>query len=119
MITLYGLCIRRHLEDVYDLCWSPDGTALISGSVDQSVILWSLDLSVEGASGGTCKSVVLRDHKHYVQGVAWDPLGVYVASLSSDRSCRIYKMATNQCVVTLSKVDKCHLFQVGTVAFIA
>ncbi|VDK34795.1 unnamed protein product [Taenia asiatica] len=103
--------LRRHLEDVYDLCWSPDGTALISGSVDQSVILWSLDLSVEGASGGTCKSVVLRDHKHYVQGVAWDPLGIYVASLSADRSCRIYKVATNQCVVTLSKVDKCHLFQ--------
>ncbi|CDS37368.1 chromatin assembly factor 1 subunit b [Echinococcus multilocularis] len=103
--------LRRHLEDVYDLCWSPDDTAFISGSVDQSVILWNLDLSVEGTSSGTCKSVVLRDHKHYVQGVAWDPLGVYVASLSSDRSCRIYKVATNHCVITLSKVDKCHLFQ--------
>ncbi|VDM31609.1 unnamed protein product [Hydatigera taeniaeformis] len=106
--------LRRHLEDVYDLCWSPDGTALISGSVDQSVILWHLDLSAEVTSSGICKSVVLRDHKHYVQGVAWDPLGVYVVSLSSDRSCRIYKVATNQCVATLSKVEKCHLFQDDT-----
>lgn len=29
-------------------------------------------------------------HFHYVQGVAWDPLAKYVASLSSDRTCRIY-----------------------------
>lgn len=32
----------------------------------------------------------LDSHAHYVQGVAWDPLGKYVASLSSDRTCRIY-----------------------------
>lgn len=32
----------------------------------------------------------LDAHAHYVQGVAWDPLGKYVASLSSDRTCRIY-----------------------------
>lgn len=33
---------------------------------------------------------ILDGHFHYVQGVAWDPLSKYVASLSSDRSCRIY-----------------------------
>lgn len=33
---------------------------------------------------------ILDGHFHYVQGVAWDPLEKYVASLSSDRSCRIY-----------------------------
>lgn len=32
----------------------------------------------------------LDTHAHYVQGVAWDPLGKYVASLSSDRTCRVY-----------------------------
>lgn len=32
----------------------------------------------------------LDAHAHYVQGVAWDPLGKYVSSLSSDRTCRIY-----------------------------
>jgi chromatin assembly factor 1 subunit B len=32
----------------------------------------------------------LDAHLHYVQGVTWDPLGQYVASLSSDRTCRIY-----------------------------
>ena len=33
---------------------------------------------------------ILDAHLHYVQGVAWDPAGQYVASLSSDRTCRIY-----------------------------
>lgn len=32
----------------------------------------------------------MDSHCHYVQGVAWDPLAKYVASLSSDRTCRIY-----------------------------
>lgn len=33
---------------------------------------------------------ILDAHFHYVQGVAWDPLGKYAASFSSDRTCRIY-----------------------------
>lgn len=32
----------------------------------------------------------LEGHLHYVQGVAWDPLGQYIASMSSDRTCKIY-----------------------------
>ena len=28
---------------------------------------------------------VIADHHHYVQGVAWDPLGEFVATQSSDR----------------------------------
>jgi WD40 repeat protein len=32
----------------------------------------------------------LVGHRHYVQGVAWDPLGYWVASQSADRTARIY-----------------------------
>lgn len=31
-----------HPKDVLDLEWSPDGTALISGSVDNNCIIWSV-----------------------------------------------------------------------------
>lgn len=31
------------------------------------------------------KLCTLDDHKSYVQGVTWDPLGQYVATLSCDR----------------------------------
>jgi chromatin assembly factor 1 subunit B len=33
---------------------------------------------------------ILNDHQHFVQGVAWDPAGKFIASFSSDRTCRIY-----------------------------
>ncbi|KAI9074797.1 hypothetical protein K1719_043221 [Acacia pycnantha] len=74
--------LRSHHKDILDLQWSPDGTFLISGSVDNSCIIWDI-------SKGT-NLQTLDAHAHYVQGVAWDPLGKYVASLSSDRTCRIY-----------------------------
>ncbi|KAK4416717.1 Chromatin assembly factor 1 subunit FAS2 [Sesamum alatum] len=71
-----------HRKDVLDLQWSTDGAYLISGSVDNTCIIWD-------ANKGSVHQI-LDAHFHYVQGVAWDPLGKYAASLSSDRTCRIY-----------------------------
>ncbi|XP_021713903.1 chromatin assembly factor 1 subunit FAS2-like [Chenopodium quinoa] len=71
-----------HRKDVLDLQWSRNGAYLISGSVDNSCIIWD-------AEKGSVHQI-LDGHQHYVQGVAWDPLSKFVASLSSDRTCRIY-----------------------------
>lgn len=71
-----------HRKDVLDLQWSNDGAHLISGSVDNTCIIWD-------ARKGSVHHI-LDGHCHYVQGVAWDPLMKYAASLSSDRTCRIY-----------------------------
>ncbi|KAB2005159.1 hypothetical protein ES319_D11G250000v1 [Gossypium barbadense] len=71
-----------HRKDVLDLQWSTDGAFLISGSVDNSCIIWDVN------KGSVHQ--ILDGHFHYVQGVAWDPLSKYVASLSSDRTCQIY-----------------------------
>ncbi|XP_071715256.1 chromatin assembly factor 1 subunit FAS2-like [Rutidosis leptorrhynchoides] len=71
-----------HRKDVLDLEWSTDGLFLFSGSVDNSCIIWDVN---KGAV-----HQILDGHFHYVQGVAWDPINKYVASLSSDRTCRIY-----------------------------
>lgn len=71
-----------HRKDVLDLQWSRNGSYLISGSVDNSCIIWD-------AEKGSVHQI-LDSHLHYVQGVAWDPLLKYVASISSDRTCRIY-----------------------------
>lgn len=35
--------LRGHLEDVYDLSWSPDSKSLISGGVDNKAIIWDID----------------------------------------------------------------------------
>ncbi|XVF14910.1 hypothetical protein REPUB_Repub09cG0101800 [Reevesia pubescens] len=71
-----------HHKDVPDLQWSTDGAFLVSGSVDNTCIIWDVN---KGSA-----HQILDGHFHYVQGVAWDPLSKYVASLSSDRTCRIY-----------------------------
>lgn len=99
-----------------DLQWSSDSVFLISGSVDNSCLIWDtnkgspLNLSlynkfsdqliynifpikfvhyIDPSTPGSVHQI-LDSHCHYVQGVAWDPLGKYIASLSSDRTCRIY-----------------------------
>mmetsp|Transcript_13338 Transcript_13338/g.48556 ORF Transcript_13338/g.48556 Transcript_13338/m.48556 type:complete len:564 (-) Transcript_13338:28-1719(-) len=76
--------LRGHSKegDVFDVAWAPDSDYLVSASVDNTCIVWSIEKD---------KPIqVLSDHKHYVQGVAWDPRGKYVATQSSDRTCRIY-----------------------------
>ncbi|GIL93395.1 hypothetical protein Vretimale_17474 [Volvox reticuliferus] len=74
--------LRGHCDDVLDLAWAPDGSALISGGIENNCILWDVEAR---------KSLKwLQDHGHYVQGVAWDPLGRYIASQSADRTARVY-----------------------------
>lgn len=34
----------------------------------------------------------IAEHNHYVQGVAWDPLGEYLTTQSSDRSVHVYAL---------------------------
>lgn len=69
--------LRGHVEDIYDLSWSPDSQYLITGSVDNSAMLWDVQ---KGKRLST-----LNDHKGFVQGVAWDPKNQYIATLSTDR----------------------------------
>lgn len=87
--------LRGHLEDVYDLCWSPCSLYLISGSVDNAAILWNVG---KGKNLG-----LLNDHKGFVQGVAWDPQGQYVSTLCSDRNMRIFNVNTRK---VLHRVQK-------------
>lgn len=69
--------LRGHIEDIYDISWSPDSNSLISGSVDNTAILWDIK---KGR-----KTAILSDHKGFVQGVSWDPLNQYVCTISTDR----------------------------------
>lgn len=80
--------LRGHLEDVYDLSWSLDSSHLISGSIDNTAILWDV---AKGRNLG-----ILSGHGGFVQGVAWDPKNKYAATLSSDRTCRIHNVTSKK-----------------------
>ena len=114
--------LRGHVEDVYDLCWSPDNTQLLSGSVDNTAILWDVpkgyffvyDIPKRTASYLNSNfftgkaNVIFSEHKGFVQGVAWDPKNQFVATLSSDRNCRVYSLKTKKVVQKMHQV--CLLF---------
>lgn len=87
--------LRGHLDDVYDLSWSSDSMYLISGSVDNTAIVWDVK---KGKSKG-----FLRDHKGFVQGVAWDPKDQYLVTLSTDRYLRIFDATTLKPIRRLTK----------------
>ncbi len=80
--------LRGHHSDVYDLCWSPDSSHLVSGSVDNTCMVWDI------ASGRMVQT--LKDHSNFVQGVAWDPRDRFIASESCDRSLRVYTRSTKK-----------------------
>lgn len=73
--------VKQH-EDVYDISWSPSGHQLACGSVNHITYLWDLEKSRMIGQ--------LREHSHFVQGVAWDPHGVLLATQSSDRTVKIF-----------------------------
>ena len=74
--------LRGQTDDVQDLAWSPDSTAVVTGSVENVAFLWD---------AGKHKALRRLDgHHHYIQGVAWDPLGDFIVTQSVDRSCRVY-----------------------------
>lgn len=99
--------LRGHMEDVYDLAWSPNSMFLISGSVDNTAMVWDIN---KGKS-----SHIYSDHKGFVQGVAWDPKNQYLATLSTDRYFRVFDLHTkkvltrnNKCVLPVPKDSPMH-----------
>lgn len=96
--------LRGHMKDVYDLSWSGDSIHLVSGSVDNTAIMWNVM--------NTKSYQILRDHKGFVQGVAWDPKNKYIATLSTDRYFRVFDVNTkkivNRCNKSVLNVPETH-----------
>ena len=69
--------------EVYTVCFSSDGRLLASGSQEGHFVLHDLE-------NGYHKLRV--DHRHVgpVQGITWDPLGTYFATIGADRKCFVY-----------------------------
>ncbi|XP_053212128.1 chromatin assembly factor 1 subunit B-like [Panonychus citri] len=87
--------LRGHNEDVVDLCWSPNGQFLLSGSVDNDAIVWDVNKGV--------RISYLAGHKGYVQGVAWDPADNYIITLSTDRSLRVFNTSSKRLIYKVYK----------------
>lgn len=80
-------------DDVMDVSWSADSRRFAVCSLDHTVAVWEhAGGSPSDGAGGEWRNVhrSAKDHTHYVQGVACDPKGVYLASMGSDRMVKVY-----------------------------
>lgn len=75
-------CLSGHTESILTVKFSPDGSALASGSGDTTVRLW--DMLTE------TPYKTLTGHKNWVLVLAWSPDGAKVASAGADGTLRIW-----------------------------
>eukprot|EP00562_Extubocellulus_spinifer_P006887 CAMPEP_0178533912 /NCGR_PEP_ID=MMETSP0696-20121128/34739_1 /TAXON_ID=265572 /ORGANISM="Extubocellulus spinifer, Strain CCMP396" /LENGTH=848 /DNA_ID=CAMNT_0020165965 /DNA_START=239 /DNA_END=2785 /DNA_ORIENTATION=+ len=81
-------------HDVMDLSWSEDSKRLAVACLDHTVVIYeNVHYDTLTTDEEPKWSIVHRstsDHLGYVQGVAFDPKGVYLASQGSDRTVRVW-----------------------------
>ncbi|KAJ8590640.1 WD40 repeat-like protein [Rhizopogon salebrosus TDB-379] len=80
--------IKGHVNSVWSLCWSKNGTYIFSGSGDMAIRKWQ---SIDGK-----ELVVLRGHTSIVTSICLSPDERHLVSASSDYSVRIWHLKTNQ-----------------------
>lgn len=80
-------------DDIMDVAWSPDSKRFTVCSLDHTLTVWEQTSgNGAGVGQGEWRNVHRsgNDHTHYIQGVAYDPKGVYLASMGSDRMVKVY-----------------------------
>ena len=95
--------VSTHCEGVCDISWSSDSKRFLVGTIDSTVLVFedkhyqTNHCSPDSLQKESEWAVVFRnasDHTSFVQGVAYDPLGVYLATMGSDRTVRVFPRKT-------------------------
>jgi len=86
--------LTGHSKQVYSVAISPDGQILASGSVDNTIKLWSL------SNGKPLRT--LSGHSSKVRSLAISPDGQKIVSGSWDGTIKLWNLQTGQLLKTLS-----------------
>jgi len=91
--------VSTHCEGIVDLSWSADSKRFTVGTIDSCVLIYEdKQYGINACSPETHRKesdwqLVFRNadqHSSFVQGVAYDPLDVYIASMGGDRTVRVF-----------------------------
>jgi WD40 repeat protein/DNA-binding SARP family transcriptional activator len=88
------LTLRGHAAGIQAIAYSPDGTRIATGGIDNAITVW------DAATGK--ELLTLAGHKSYITGLAFSPDGKRIASASNDQTVRIWDVATGQVLMTLT-----------------
>lgn len=80
--------VQGHGDAVSSLTFSPDGQWMVSGSLDSTIRLWSLE--DQGAT--IIPLFILGGHTGSVNSVEFSPKGALIASGSSDSTVRLWEI---------------------------
>jgi WD40 repeat protein len=80
--------LKDHVDAVYALAFTPDGTRLVTGAADRSVKIWNV------ASGE--RLYTLSDATDGINTVAVSPDGKQVAAAGQDKSIRIWTVGPKE-----------------------
>ncbi|XP_004349429.2 WD repeat-containing protein, variant [Capsaspora owczarzaki ATCC 30864] len=89
--------LADHLDEVWFVKFSNDGTRLASASKDCLIIIWDVSKPVIE------KLVTLTGHKDAVSFVSWSPDDKTLVSCSNDYTVRMWDVKTGVCKRTLTK----------------
>jgi WD40 repeat protein len=78
---------------VLSAAFSPDGSRIVTASLDKTVRIW------DAATGK--EIMVLRDHENSVEAAAFSPDGTRIVTASIDKTVRIWDAATGKEIMIL------------------
>ena len=89
--------LSGHTDWVSSLAFSPDGTSLVSGSVDETIKLWDIQ------TGGVVKT--FQGHTDWVWSVSISADCMMIASGSDDQTIRLWDIQTEECHCVIKQQD--------------
>src|SRR5262249_15142308 len=76
------LTLKGHTSFVLGVSWSPDGSRLLTGSLDNTAKVWDAKIGTE--------VLTLRGHTSFVLAASWSPDGWQILTGSWDKTAKVW-----------------------------